>query len=219
MYIRVMTFLTLFLFFVISVSELFIAFFLKFLSEELKAQIGIYGLIAPFILISSSLAVIQIVGIVGMCTHSTKICQIYTETFIILMIFNWVAAGAYILQWNGARIQITMMLVNPALDLTLNEFASNEYINYYQKENKCCGITSYENWKRGHYPPSCCKNVPPVCRTPFETPCAPFFPTAVVWLDATLIGGLGAVLFMSPMVIICMMYSREKPIEDRVILD
>ncbi|KII70954.1 hypothetical protein RF11_11661 [Thelohanellus kitauei] len=213
MFTRVVTYSLLVAIFVLSFAVACISMFLQFFKYKFFVLLDVYNIVPVILAISCVLVILQWVGIFGMWTQSNTTVYIYSTVFMILQIIMSIVTVVYIFQ----RKKIEMMWVQGSdVDLTLNDFANNSYINWFQNEKECCGITSKDNWKQGQYPSSCCKNRPPVCLTPFETPCAPLFFQAITWLDSTIIAIISAIFFLYPIVIIGMVHSRAEPIYKKI---
>ncbi|KII62164.1 hypothetical protein RF11_07082 [Thelohanellus kitauei] len=155
---------------------------------------------------------LQVIGLIGMCLNLKPCKQIYAAICGLFLIGCTIIAIILLSKWKEVY-QTLSRCGNITFDLKFRW--KDEFLMNIQKENQCCGITSKRNWGWGSmaYPPSCCKYEPLACFSPYEEPCVPFLAEHGNWLWIIVIGSMFSVVFLSPVVLVCMFYQPR----DRII--
>ncbi|KII72617.1 Tetraspanin-6 [Thelohanellus kitauei] len=204
---RVITFFILFLFFLISAFETFTLTLLKVVGDYFCPEVVRYHVIDALLGVFCVLTILHVFAMLGVCFYWSWGKYFYTVVFTLLLILlTMVVSISYI-----RRDEVKPLLESCSLfDFNLIEYRENRYINEYQMNHHCCGLTGPQNWGSNWYPPSCCENQNQLCVEPFNKPCSNFLTVWQPWIPATILGGLGGMVFLSPFVIVGIIYSRRR---------
>ncbi|KAG8230467.1 hypothetical protein J437_LFUL009956 [Ladona fulva] len=128
---------------------------------HLIAQHIYLGLLYLFIASSAFTVVISFLGCFGATYELKWMLYLYGGILLVLfVIFLSTCVSTLVARENAVK------LIKNSLKKTMKSYpqkeSSSDAWDYMQKQFKCCGIDSYEDWN-GNIPSSCCKNEAPDC--------------------------------------------------------
>ncbi|KII66000.1 hypothetical protein RF11_01310 [Thelohanellus kitauei] len=204
--IRIVTFFSLLLFFLVSLGETITVVFLETFGSNFCPQVVNFHFIGLLIVLFSLLTVIHLTAIIGLCSNSSACKYIFYAVSSLLFIGLTVLLVLFCIHWTQNK---SILEKCADFEFNLQKHPKSYVINSYQKNHHCCGLISKEDWGNV-YPPSCCKDEKSPCDAPFDTPCSQFLIKWKPWILFNTLGGLCTMILLSPLVIAGLIRSRKR---------
>ncbi|KII68936.1 hypothetical protein RF11_13549 [Thelohanellus kitauei] len=184
--------------------------------ETIFSDIFKYREITVLCVLGFVLAILQIIGLFGICRRVKFFEVVYTSLCCLFLICSTILLLIVFINQRDIR-SIVPEYSKLCFDLT--GYKDNWFINRLQKNNQCCGLTGKENWKTQKYPPSCCVNQISPCERPFQKSCWTFLIHWISLILVTLVGTIECIIFLSvriqinkPIVIIGMIVDEPRTV-------
>ncbi|KII62162.1 hypothetical protein RF11_07080 [Thelohanellus kitauei] len=204
MILRIIGFVALFIVFCISSTEAAFSLFLYYFGVNFCTEFTKYNLLTILTVFGFIYGILAIVGLVGLGFRKRSFNYIYGIIFSFLIIFPMVVSILFVKRLIEIETILNKCSENK---LSLKELKYNKFINYVQREYKCCGIFYTDDWKEKEFPPTCCADEPQVCQDPVPEICALHLKKLVVQFGNLIVGGLCMAIALTPVVIICVIKS------------
>ncbi|KII68604.1 hypothetical protein RF11_16293 [Thelohanellus kitauei] len=204
--VRIITFFSLLLFFLVSVGETIAMFFLETFGGNFCQEVVKFHFVELLIVLFCVLTIIYLTAIVGLCSNSSACKYVYFSVSSVLFVGLTVFFVLFCVHWTHNK-----SILKKCADFGFNlQNHPNSYaINSYQKKHQCCGLIGKGDWGN-KFPPSCCKDQKSPCEAPFDTPCSHFLIKWRPWILFTTLGGLCAMILLSPLVTAGFIFSRKR---------
>ncbi|KII62163.1 CD63 antigen [Thelohanellus kitauei] len=206
MSVRILTFFILFIFLIISFTVGITALVVQLLGTDFCPQVVKYRVIVVICVLASVVGLSHLFGILGVCFRWRSSKFIYLSVFVTLLIVASVFTVIFFVKLDDIK---DSLLECTTFKFDLSRYGNNNFINRIQRDKKCCGFTSIDNWAGNKYPPSCCEDQSQACTSPFEKPCHPYLIVWLPWIMIGLAGALVGLIFLSPIGIVGIIYSKE----------
>ncbi|KII68943.1 hypothetical protein RF11_13556 [Thelohanellus kitauei] len=207
MIIRLFTILTLIVFLVLSIGVGVFATILNTIGRDFCPQIAKFNGILVLSLLGFMVAFLNLFGLLGVYRRSKPLKYLFKGVFSLLIIIATVLTIISIDKFDEDDSIFTRCII---FELDLKHFSNMNFIKHLQADNKCCGLTSKENYGVGQYPPSCCENQTSPCVKPYQNPCKPYL---IAWLPSIMLTTLAtflAVIYLSPIIMVAMILENVR---------
>ncbi|KII63834.1 hypothetical protein RF11_10354 [Thelohanellus kitauei] len=202
--LRIIGFSALLLILCISIGEAAFSVYLNYFGLNFCVEFTKYNLIVVLTALGCTYGCLAIAGMIGMGFKLRNFNYIYGIVFSLLISGLMVITILFVM-----RLEDIANIISKCSEdkLSLQELKDNKFINYVQREGKCCGIKGINDWKANEFPPSCCADEQQNCQHPVTKPCSDFMKEIFDKFGNLIIGGLCIMLFLSPVAIITIVKS------------